>query len=43
MAEKVAGQPMRWGSVRGVLSAYTIGGDRRFRRVGHGRYELAAP
>jgi hypothetical protein len=33
--------PLRWRSVKGVLSAYTIGGDRRFRRVRHGVYELA--
>jgi hypothetical protein len=39
-AERRLGEPLRWSSVRGVLSAYTIGGDGRFRRIGHGRYEL---
>src|SRR5437899_3215149 len=34
------GRPLRWSSVKGLLSAYTIGGDRRFRRVRHGVYEL---
>jgi hypothetical protein len=29
-----------WHSVKEALSAYTIGGDRRFRRVGYGVYEL---
>ena len=35
------GAPLRWRSVKGILSAYTIGGDRRFRRVRRGVYELA--
>jgi hypothetical protein len=39
-AEELLGKPVRWPSVRAALSAYAIGGDRRFRRVGHGRYEL---
>jgi hypothetical protein len=33
--------PLLWHSVREALSAYTIGGDRTFRRVGYGTYELA--
>jgi hypothetical protein len=40
-ANELAYPPLRWRSVKGILSAYTIGGDRRFRRVGHGVYELA--
>jgi hypothetical protein len=32
--------PLLWSSVKGVLSAYTIGGDRRFRRLRRGVYEL---
>jgi hypothetical protein len=35
------GRPLRWSSVKGTLSAYTIGGDRRFARLGHGVYQLA--
>jgi hypothetical protein len=42
-AEQLLGRELRWPSVRGVLSAYTIGGDRRFRRVGHGTYEATCP
>jgi hypothetical protein len=30
-----------WHSVKEALSAYTIGGDRRFSRVGYGIYQLA--
>ena len=33
--------PLLWHSVKEALAAYSIGGDRRFRRVGHGIYELA--
>ena len=39
-AEALAGRSLRWGTVNSALSAYTIGGDRRFRRVGYGRYEI---
>ena len=39
---ELVGRPLSWSSVKGILSAYTIGGDRRFRRVRHGVYELAA-
>src|SRR5581483_559040 len=39
-ATELVGAPLRWRSVTGILSAYTIGGDRRFRRVRHGVYEL---
>jgi hypothetical protein len=41
-ANGLLGAPLRWRSVKGILSAYTIGGDRRFRRERHGLYELAA-
>jgi hypothetical protein len=40
-ATELHGRPVLWHSVKEALSAYTIGGDRRFRRVGHGIYELA--
>ena len=42
-AQELSEAPLRWGSVKGALSSYTIGGDHRFRRVGHGRYELRRP
>jgi hypothetical protein len=35
------GGPLRWPSVKDALSAYTRGGDRRFRRLERGVYELA--
>ena len=41
-ATEFYGQPLNWHSVKEALSAYTIGGDRRFRRVGRGTYELAS-
>ncbi|HZQ64080.1 MAG TPA: hypothetical protein VFA66_02480 [Gaiellaceae bacterium] len=40
-ANELSGIPLRWHSVKEALSAYTIGGDRRFRRVGYGIYEFA--
>jgi hypothetical protein len=40
-ANKLLGVPLRWRSVKGILSAYTIGGDRRFHRVRRGVYDLA--
>jgi hypothetical protein len=40
-ASELYGCPLLWHSVKEALSAYTIGGDRRFQRVGHGTYELA--
>jgi len=42
-AEQLLGRSLRWASVRGVLSAYAIGSDRRFRRVGRGIYEVRSP
>jgi len=40
-ASELHGGRLRWHSVKEALSAYTIGGDHRFRRVGYGIYELA--
>jgi hypothetical protein len=40
-ATELLGAPLRWRSVKGILSAYTIGGDKRFRRVRRGVYELS--
>jgi len=40
-ASQLCGGPLLWHSVREALSAYTIGGDRRFQRVGYGIYQLA--
>jgi hypothetical protein len=38
-ARELNGGPLLRHSVKEALSAYTIGGDRRFRRVGYGIYE----
>ena len=35
------GGPLLWPSVKDALSAYSRGGDRRFRRLRRGVYELA--
>ena len=40
-ATELLGTPLQWRSVKGILSAYTIGGDKRFRRIRHGVYELS--
>jgi hypothetical protein len=40
-ATELLGAPLRWRSVKGILSAYTIGGDKRFHRVRRGVYELS--
>jgi hypothetical protein len=40
-AAELLGEPFHGSSVKGILSAYTVGGDRRFRRVAHGVYELS--
>lgn len=42
-AEELLGESLRWSSVRGILSAYAIGGDRRFRRIRRGFYKLQSP
>jgi len=40
-AGELIGESIRWSSVKGILSAHTIGGgDRRFRRIRRGCYEL---
>lgn len=39
-AAELVGESIRWSSVKGILSAHTIGGDRRFRRIRRGCYEL---
>jgi hypothetical protein len=39
-AERIAGKALLSSSVKGILSAYTIGGDRRFQRIGRGCYDL---
>jgi hypothetical protein len=38
----LVGESIRWSSVKGILSAHTIGGDRRFRRIRRGCYELTS-
>ena len=40
--ERMLGRPVRWASVKGILSAYTLGGDQRFRRCRRGLYGLAS-
>jgi hypothetical protein len=39
-AAELIGSPILWSSVKGILSAHTIGADRRFRRIHRGCYEL---
>ena len=39
---ELVGESIRWSSVKGILSAHTIGGDRRFRRIRRGCYELTS-
>jgi hypothetical protein len=39
-ANALLGRTIRWSSVKGILSAYTLGGDRRFRRIRRGVYDL---
>jgi hypothetical protein len=39
-AAELGGASIKWSSVKGILSAHTIGGDRRFRRIRRGCYEL---
>jgi hypothetical protein len=40
VAAELAGESIGWSSVKGILSAHTTGGDRRFRRIRRGCYEL---
>jgi hypothetical protein len=39
-ANALVGGLIRWSSVKGVLSAYTLGGDHRFRKLRRGVYDL---
>jgi hypothetical protein len=41
-ASELLGRPLVRSSVRGILSAHTLGGDRRFRRLRRGLYQLTA-
>jgi len=41
-AFELLGRPLKRSSVKGILSAVTIGGDHRFRRARNGLYGLAA-
>ena len=40
-ASELLGTPLHSYSVKGILSAYALGGDRRFHRLRRGVYELA--
>lgn len=42
-AERLVGRTVSWTAVKAALSANALGADPRFRRVGHGRYELRTP
>jgi hypothetical protein len=39
-ASELAGRSLRRSSVKGVLAAYAVGGDRRFARARRGVYEM---
>jgi hypothetical protein len=39
-ANALVGGLIRWSSVKGVLSAHTLGGDRRFKPLRRGVYDL---
>jgi hypothetical protein len=39
-AERLAGQPLRWSSVKAALAANTSGSEPRFRRIQRGHYEI---
>jgi hypothetical protein len=41
-AEQLAGQPLRWTSVKGTLAAYAGGSNPCFERVRHGYYRIRA-
>jgi len=38
--EQLAGEPLRWTSVKGTLAAYTRGCEARFERVRRGHYRI---
>jgi hypothetical protein len=39
-AEQLAGEPLRWSSVKGTLAAYAEGAKPRFERVRRGYYRI---
>jgi len=39
-AEQLAGEPLRWGSVKGTLVAGVVGCESRFERVRRGYYRI---
>jgi hypothetical protein len=39
-AEQLAGEPLRWTSVKGTLAAYAEGCEARFERVRRGYYRI---
>ena len=39
-AERLAGEPLRWSSVKGALAAYAEGSKPRFERVRRGYYRI---
>ena len=39
-AEQLAGEPLRWSSVKGALAAHTEGSEPRFERVRRGYYRI---
>ena len=41
-AEQLAGEPLRWTSVKAALAAYAEGYDARFERVQRGYYRIRA-
>jgi hypothetical protein len=41
-AERLAGGPILWSSVKGTLAAYSCGDAPRFRRISRGVYELTS-
>jgi hypothetical protein len=41
-AERLAGEPLRWTSVKAALAAYADGYEPRFERVRRGYYQIRA-
>jgi len=39
-AEQLAGEPLRWTSVKAALAAYAEGSEARFDRIRHGCYRI---
>jgi hypothetical protein len=42
-AEQLAGEPLRWTSVKGTLAAYADGSESLFERVRRGYYRIRRP